>query len=73
MTDTSFYSSHDWDRLTATWQVTMYVDATEPGAREELPSTAYRSREIVNSRPFDEIMDEVLTRRADLWEKLADL
>ena len=70
---TSSYSSLDWDRLTESWTLIMYtVDpVTQEPVDEPSESYSYETREPKMS--WDEVMEEVLTDRAEAWDQLADL
>jgi hypothetical protein len=75
-TVTSSYSSSDWEILTKSWQITMYLTFPLSGESVEQPSVTFNPStqiQVPRKKTWDEAIGEVLDKRSELWERLADL
>jgi hypothetical protein len=75
-TDTANYSSRDWERLTALWEIRMYTVHPWNGEAVDQGGASINSTDQIlpfRERKWDIAAERILEKRAELWERLADL
>jgi hypothetical protein len=69
--ETANYEASKWSQVDQFWDITMYQTAPSSGRPVDMSSAVLTLSQLKTQRDWDEVMEEVLCDRAELWDRMA--